>query len=32
MTVEMILLVTYVVLGTPLLIGMGYCLYDWFIK
>ena len=30
--IENILLVTYVVLGTPLLIAMGYCLYDWFIK
>lgn len=32
MTAEMILLVTYVALGTPLLIAMGYCLYDWFIR
>lgn len=30
--IEMILIAIYVILGTPLLIAMGYCLYDWFIK
>lgn len=30
--VEMVLLGMYMVLGIPLLVAMGYCLYDWFIK